>query len=888
MALTVEELQIKLGCDAKEAQDVLNKMDATVKAYTEKFQKYFQTKNGKVAPLDNVSKQIDKAARDVENGVKRIKKAYKDLSEPAYVPSGKKYVGGDANGRGGGMGDPNYFRNSPAFGMTFGDRIPNNELLSYGAQIRSILEDSLGGVDSISKAMRMKIGDALAKLRDLAKAYQEAVQQHGEGSSQANAAEQKFKNAIYAADGYIQKLDNVAAKEQEAEAAAAEEPTKIQAFMDAAREKIDSVRSALSGIRSRLASVGTSIKKAFDHTLLGRFLKRLGTVMMRMAAMKLIRGTIDGIKKGLEELAKTSTSSAKAMNTIKAAGGSIKMALGAAVMPIVKALAPLFVQIAQMATAAGNAIARFFAVLTGQGTYTAVKFSDSLDGVSSSAGSAGKAVKGALASFDELIVIGTQGSGGGGGSGVGSSMSSVLGDLPAFSDLASKIREKIKEGDWRGVGQVVAEKLNEGIGSWDASSSGRTISEKLKNALDIAIGFIETFDSRQLGNKIAEFLANVDWNGVVSKLSELAGGLAGSVAAFFVGLFENAWKNLKEYFAEYSFDEDGNFIITGFLNGVWNAMKNIGTWIYDNIFEPFITGFKKAFGIASPAKEMNEPGEMVGQGILEGIAKPFKAVGTWISEHIIQPIKEWFKTNAISINFDFDVPDLSKIQEAWDNLKAGTKTLTANLAGNAKDAISSLKSKWEDIKTKTATLTASLAGEAKDKLSSLKEKWDDIKTRTATLTASLSESSALKSFRDSWNKLSNKTLTLKAEIADKVKTAWNTAANKWNSSSILSKLGRLPTLASGGLAYGPTTALIGEYSGAGANPEVIAPLSDLLRILTQANAGGSDAKAMAEQNRLLEEQNRLLRDISKNGFKLSPSAALGQVVSRSSQLYART
>jgi phage tail protein X len=34
-------------------------------------------------------------------------------------------------------------------------------------------------------------------------------------------------------------------------------------------------------------------------------------------------------------------------------------------------------------------------------------------------------------------------------------------------------------------------------------------------------------------------------------------------------------------------------------------------------------------------------------------------------------------------------------------------------------------------------------------------------------------------------------------------------------------------LAQGGLAYGPTNALIGEYAGAGSNPEVIAPLDKL-------------------------------------------------------------
>lgn len=91
MALTVEELQIVLSCDATTAQQVLDKMDATVKAYTEKFQKYFQTKTGNVKPLDAVAKNVDSAADRIEGAAKRAKKAYKDFTK-YYTPSGKNYI----------------------------------------------------------------------------------------------------------------------------------------------------------------------------------------------------------------------------------------------------------------------------------------------------------------------------------------------------------------------------------------------------------------------------------------------------------------------------------------------------------------------------------------------------------------------------------------------------------------------------------------------------------------------------------------------------------------------------------------------------------------------------------------------------------------------------
>ncbi len=41
----------------------------------------------------------------------------------------------------------------------------------------------------------------------------------------------------------------------------------------------------------------------------------------------------------------------------------------------------------------------------------------------------------------------------------------------------------------------------------------------------------------------------------------------------------------------------------------------------------------------------------------------------------------------------------------------------------------------------------------------------------------------------------------------------------------------LPKFAKGGVIYGPTLGLMGEYSGASNNPEVVAPLSKLKGLL---------------------------------------------------------
>lgn len=647
MALTVEELQIKLGCDATEAQNILKQMDATVKAYTEKFQKYFQTKAGKVKPLDGVAKEIDKGVKEIESKMKKARKVL-DLSEPAYKPSGKKYVGGDKNGRSSGNWREIVAAQNREFAKARPGGRPDSGLIGLGKNTLVELEAGLDKVQGITEATRHKFEQAAQAVRDFGNAYAKTVSEQGNDSPAGKKAEAAYLRAVYAADKYAQQLDRIVQKE--------------------AQTGNESEKSA-----PKVRALGDSIKDAFRASLLGRFLKQLGRTMMRMAAMKLIRGTIQAVKQGLEELAKTSASSSKAMNTVKAAGGSIKMALGAAVMPIVKALAPVFVNLAAAVSAAGNALARFFAVVTGQSTYTAVNFSGSLDNISESASGAGSAVKGMLADFDELNVLQKNSGGGGGSSGVEQSLSTA-GDLAAVSELGTKIREAIERGDWNGVGVAVGEKLNESISNSLDGSTGKTLAKKIsdfiKNAVDLAAGFLEGVNWIDLGRSIveniAQFFKNVDYSGIASSIAEFLGAALGAVGGLLVGMLaqvvldivsgiESAFQKVKNY------DSIGSFIIDGILGGILRGIDNIVTWIYNNVVVPFVNGFAKAFG----ADSLLKPSESVGKSILEGIAKPFKSIVTWLDEKIFTPLVNgieegakavwaWLETAVSNVGLFFD------------------------------------------------------------------------------------------------------------------------------------------------------------------------------------------------------------------------------------------
>ncbi|MDO5316960.1 MAG: hypothetical protein Q4F82_12795 [bacterium] len=74
--------------------------------------------------------------------------------------------------------------------------------------------------------------------------------------------------------------------------------------------------------------------------------------------------------------------------------------------------------------------------------------------------------------------------------------------------------------------------------------------------------------------------------------------------------------------------------------------------------------------------------------------------------------------------------------------------------------------------------------------------------------------------------------------------------------AVLASLMSLPKFAYGGLVYGPTLGLMGEYGGASSNPEVIAPLSRLRSILGADQGGSTEVKFRIEGRELVGIMNK--------------------------------
>ena len=191
--------------------------------------------------------------------------------------------------------------------------------------------------------------------------------------------------------------------------------------------------------------------------------------------------------------------------------------------------------------------------------------------------------------------------------------------------LAAMFNSAVAQIDWYSVGMLLWAKFKIALETLAGFLLNVDMKELAHAASQLIIGFfdsmsdtIQSIDWQALGHQIAELLASIDWAGVADSFFEAIGSALGGLAAFLWGLIEDAWNSVVDWWHEVAY-EDGKFTIKGLLNGITDALKSIGQWIKEHIFQPFIDGFKKAFGIASPSKVMAEQGGYIITGLLNGI-----------------------------------------------------------------------------------------------------------------------------------------------------------------------------------------------------------------------------------------------------------------------------
>lgn len=364
--------------------------------------------------------------------------------------------------------------------------------------------------------------------------------------------------------------------------------------------------------------------------------------------------------------------------------------------------------------------------------------------------------------------------------------------------------------NWSGLGSAVANTINGFFKNTNWGALGDTISTGIKGALNGITAFFKNFDWSFIVQGLIDFCQNIDWNGIVDSMFEMLG----SALASFVNLgmiigekINEALDKAKEFFKE-KIEECGGNVVEGIFKGIVDAIANIGQWINDHIFQPFINGFKNAFGIHSPSTVMAELGNFIMQGLLNGITS------------LIDNVKQiWEDMKSTAVQKFTDIKN--SISNIWQQVTNKTSETWQNIKNRVKDGA---QGAWSGI----TSIFGNIPNWFKDKFS---QAWQAVKNVFSTggkIFDGIKEGilSGLKSIVNAIISGINKVISVPFN-------GLNVALKKLKDVNIMGltpfnwigtiNVPQIPQLAKGGVLTEATTVLAGEYSGARTNPEIVTP-----------------------------------------------------------------
>lgn len=307
------------------------------------------------------------------------------------------------------------------------------------------------------------------------------------------------------------------------------------------------------------------------------------------------------------------------------------------------------------------------------------------------------------------------------------------GAIAALSNFAATF-------NWIEFGSSLATSLSTFFKNFDWAAAGTAINDIVIGILNSLITFITETDWWAFGESVATALENIDWAEVANRLFTAIGAAIGGLAAFLGGLIADGITAAKDYFDK-KIEECGGNIVLGILNGIGNGMRNIAGWIKDNIFTPFINGFKDVFGIHSPSVAMQEMGRYLMEGLNGKITE------------MVPSTVENFETLKSGIN------------EKWEFIKTTTSNVWDTIKGTVSDKTKRIADSVELFGIETGTEWDTWLSDTQ--IGTL-EKWGlisgDILGKITEIQTNIT--SIMSAVEETWNSIWDK-------IKDKVINVWN-------------------------------------------------------------------------------------------------------------------
>lgn len=278
----------------------------------------------------------------------------------------------------------------------------------------------------------------------------------------------------------------------------------------------------------------------------------------------LVRRLRSAVVDAFQNMAKQVPEVNRAISSLSATLGQVKNSLATAFQPVLNAVAPYLTQLMDLVTQAMTKVGMFMAALTGQSyVYKATKanydYAKSLDKTKQSA----KEAQNQLASFDELNILSAPKDSGSGSAGTNAADAGQFVKVPVESgikDFVDKLKQMINGGEFAEIGELLAGKINDFIGSIDWEGYAVKIGNLVNGLVEFYNAFMEAVNWVNIGKEIAGAL-----NALVSTVNfyELGRGLTQRINAII--------KTLSGFLEE----------INGF--GIGDALKDLLNGMVDNI-----------------------------------------------------------------------------------------------------------------------------------------------------------------------------------------------------------------------------------------------------------------------------------------------------------------
>ena len=320
-----------------------------------------------------------------------------------------------------------------------------------------------------------------------------------------------------------------------------------------------------------------------------------------------------------------------------------------------------------------------------------------------------------------------------------------------WNAIFTTIGESARTFKWSDFGKNLAAGVNQTIADFDWAGNGARIGDLAKGLLDTISTFLEQTDWRKLGESIRTFVVSIDWTGIVNELVRGFGAAAGALGALIRGLIGDAIKDAKKYFQKKA-EECGGSLWKGVLKGILDAIMNVAVWIKKNICDPFMKGFRNAFGIHSPSTVMAEMGKYLIEGMLNGITDKISDIKQKFSEIKDAISKKWSEVQT----------DTTK---KWTQINDDTSKKIANLRDDAKTKFEEIRSKisdkWSSVRQNTETSWNNTK-------TSLAQKWSGIRSDASSKFENIRSTVAQK-----WTNLHGNTTSTWSQIGSSLKNTWS-------------------------------------------------------------------------------------------------------------------